>query len=554
MFSSDSFVQIVFANTNDTYYTDGLLKLDLNRYLWLELHEKYDVVYFLSYRDELIYADTLGDYGSSPYEYVQKGLKLFSGSKQKRFLTWMKERLSYKNARYAFVCEASEMCDILENELWNSVLRSAASAEKKTGTLVFVVPPVVARSRRYLMYSNVFGVFPDNIIMGYRSNNNIKDFYSVLKKDKGESCVYLSAFTKERVRAMLQYMMFADMPERYLTSDETDAAAEYIVQYLTNVRLQWNERLFEKSFNLVNPLYDEVYDQLKKENVWSRLMAALERIEEAGGVRRYVKSVVGEYTEEESCSTSISYEKGTFPWKCMSLTPLPEDNGKEGFSLNVSDTLTEIRRELSKPRSCFENPVVAKSADALLLRLNNALAMGDSDTYKRALYSIQFCVHCLYAPKESNSDIEGTIAVLNKYITLSEEVHIASKNIGVAYGDVSAHMDSYFAKISAERKVKEMLLKKYDSVIPVSITSSLRFNYISTSELQDSVAKLFDDIDKRINEVEPEPEIPSRQTAPKTRQKPAAQKPQPQKKQEEEDEEEEYIIDDALSSFLPPTV
>ena len=47
MFSSKELLHLVFADETDTYYGDDLLKLELNQYLWLKLHESYQTVYFL---------------------------------------------------------------------------------------------------------------------------------------------------------------------------------------------------------------------------------------------------------------------------------------------------------------------------------------------------------------------------------------------------------------------------------------------------------------------------------------------------------------------------
>ena len=68
MFSSNDLTHLVFANETDTYYRDDLLKLDLHQYLWLDLHEKYSAVYFLTLSESTFSIKTYGDLKCKAYE------------------------------------------------------------------------------------------------------------------------------------------------------------------------------------------------------------------------------------------------------------------------------------------------------------------------------------------------------------------------------------------------------------------------------------------------------------------------------------------------------
>ncbi|MCD7917264.1 MAG: hypothetical protein LUF84_02220, partial [Clostridiales bacterium] len=73
MFSSSELIHFVFANDDDDYYCGGLLRLDLNQYLWMKLHEEhYHTVYFLSRTDANIFSiKTCGDKKSSSFTVKQ---------------------------------------------------------------------------------------------------------------------------------------------------------------------------------------------------------------------------------------------------------------------------------------------------------------------------------------------------------------------------------------------------------------------------------------------------------------------------------------------------
>lgn len=538
MFSSDSFIQLVFANMRDTYYCGGLLKLNLNQYLWMNLHEKYDIVYFLSKNGDLLYVDSFGDKNASSFSYNSGGFNLLT-NKQKKFSNWMKDQLTLREKKAAFVCEAEDFCNIIENDLWRNAFSAIADIKRRTGTIILTMPPVVEQSRKYLMNSKLFDILKDNTVLYYRGDNIVQDYYSVLKREKSESCVFLNVFTKDKVSAMLECIVFTENKDRYLTSDTLDLMADYLTQYMNNKRLQWKDDLFDKNFNIVNPLYSEVYDQLKRDSVWNRLTKLAERVSKAGGIRRYARESVNEYVEEDSSSVRIFYSHGSSMWKCMSLCPAKYDGKENILNINAVDLLYDICLDLSKPRNSSENDTVSKAIDYFVLKINNAHSLGDIGTYKRALYSIRFFVQCLYVSSESEDDIGKIINRLKEYIDLSYNVCIAKKH----FESFSGGKLKLQKKLMAQYEAHEILLNKYDEIIPASITASLRSSYGSTSEFQTSVSDLLNDLEK----IQEETDVPVSQNEDSAAVSEAVLS-------DTEDYIEEYEIDDNLTNFRPPSI
>lgn len=548
MFSSDSLIQLAFANEGDTYYCDSLLKLNLNQYLWLNLHEKYDIVYFLSAKDEQLYVDDYGDKDAKKFNYDQSFFqKLWGkGNHAKTFCGWMKEQLTAKNKKCAFVCAIDEFCDVFESDPWKKALTDIANIEKGKGTIILTVPPVIEKSREFLLYSQVFDTLRDPILMSAR-NGIIQNYYASLKKDKAESCVFLNAFTKERIHAMLLCVVFEEASDRYVSDADLELMSEYLAQYLNNKRLQWTDHLFEKHFNLVNPLYCEIYDQLKHESVWKRLMRIAAAIREAGSIRQYMAEKRIDFTDEEMAAVRISYEKGTSVWKCMALCPDEKNIPEDDWGQNTADMLLEIHHELSMPRNSRENPCVTEAMDSLLLKLNNARSNGDGGTYKRTLYSIHFCVQCIYASDESEEAVRKIIGLLEDYTELSMEVYRARKHVGGISKSQFSVAETVVNKLKAEKTAQETLLRKLDGIIPASIATSIQHSYTSSLKIQDTVSELFDELEQKLNEpaeyetepiVEPEPEPAAANTTPA---------------EEKEDEEMDIFLTESLFDFRPPT-
>ena len=92
MFSPTELISLVFANKDDLYFGDDLLKLNLNQHLWKELHKTYQTVYFLSAAEKAFTVRTFGDIHGTPYT---PKYSLFS-SEQSKFSGWLMRQLRVK--------------------------------------------------------------------------------------------------------------------------------------------------------------------------------------------------------------------------------------------------------------------------------------------------------------------------------------------------------------------------------------------------------------------------------------------------------------------------
>ena len=88
-------LQLAFADENDRYFTDSLLRLTLHQYLWFHLRERYDAVCFLNESDDGkgFSIRTFGDCDKMlPNDWLHGVQQTLSsaGKAQKIFHKWMK--------------------------------------------------------------------------------------------------------------------------------------------------------------------------------------------------------------------------------------------------------------------------------------------------------------------------------------------------------------------------------------------------------------------------------------------------------------------------------
>lgn len=447
-----------------------------------------------------MYADAFGDVNAVQFNSKHNSLskRLFSGSYARKFLNRMKKQLTNSSNKCAFVCNISSFCNIFEQEQWLETLGELKNLEGRTGTIVLVAPPIAERSRGLLLNSPVFETLGDNVILDARCGE-IMNFYLTLKNGKGEGCVFLNSYTKERISALLLHCIMEQ--DLFYTDGELDIMADYLVQYLNNRILQWEDRIFEKDFNLLNPLYSSLFSRLLKPEIWSRFINIIESVKTSGGLKNYLNNKNVRYAYNTCSSVRIVYEEGSFAWDCMTLYPAEFSSGETSLDLQADKILLDIYNELLIHQNKEENRQIAQSIKDFLIELGNAVHQGDYDTYKRVLYSIQFCVKCICASDEEYREIEKIILALKRYTELSRVVFNAMCICSInsdkeKSGLAEAAADKLMAKYIAEKT----LLSNFDSSIEVQI-----LNFFSGKGNINDINAVLDNLKKDITEKQ-EPE------------------------------------------------
>lgn len=461
MFSPNDLIHLVFADEADTYYCEDLLKPDLHQYLWLKLHEKYSSVYFLTLSENTFSVKTYGDLNCKPYEPPPKFLTWMGGSEMKDFGKWVLRQLtSRRSESAAFVCSLEDLCQAAaEHRDWAGALEDIAGAKARTGIFVLTVPVSVERSRPLLLHDPVFEHLRENAVLDVR-NGALRELYGSLKRNKGESCVFLNAFSWDRVYPVLLHVML-EQPGRFLPQKDMEAVIGYLVRYLADLKLQRDDPLFNSRAPGSYMQFRELYDELKDEKVWTRLVGrSLKERSPADNRAEHAEPAMGFH---------MTRDKSGYAGKCMTLQ-IPNGIRRLDTQGRAVGLLLDIQRELLRPKNRDENEMLAAKAAGFLAKLE-AVAPDDPDTCQRILEAVHFCVTWMYVREsEEEKRVLEIVESLEMYVKISNQYWLARKNVDLyklqnASGTIT---DIKIQQAQKQLEAQEKILRTYQDLVSAS--------------------------------------------------------------------------------------
>lgn len=503
MFSPNELLHLVFAN-DDSYYCDNLLELDLNQYLWWQLHKAgYKTVYFLHGDKNSFAVSSFGDLGAVPYSETGGGFKRLLQSDTKKFGDWMLQRLKEKRTeRAAIVCSMQSFCNTARGEDWNKILGRIAAAEKRTGIIVLTASPEVEESRSLLLSSPVFEALNDPAIMNLR-RDGVQDMYSSLAMRKPDGVTYLNGYTTERMKSMLFHVMM--QKGFYADNKQLYRCAEYLAQYMNNPYLKRKDPLFGQHLYNEYPRYGELHNNtLSNKRFWDMLLGKTKQVFAEGGVKEYLEKISCPYVAESDMQVCVLRRRNSFAGRCMKLWPPLDCDVRDAESASEStfSILNDIYAELLTPKNRKDNPEIAKTVNEFLDKLDSAQGRKDYDTYRRALFAIRFCVRWLSVPPadEKERDVITFSKSLMQLVESSEEYFETTlqlarcRALAINNSAAEAQLRS-FENIARAQYKKLIALEELvtETIIKTEISDSA--NKISTlaSNLQERLGTFNDD-------------------------------------------------------------
>ncbi|MCC8129609.1 MAG: hypothetical protein LIO51_06710 [Clostridiales bacterium] len=418
MFSSSELIHFVFANDSDIYCCGGLLQLGLEQYLWLRLHEQYQAVYFLHAGEQTFSIRTYGDVKSKPFETSWWTQVLRGTTEAEEQGKWLVRQLKGRQGETAaFVCPLGEFCTLLSSDEWRETLEQLSGMERRTGIIVLTAPVTAEGSRGLLLTSPVFDRLRETAVTDARVGGE-RELYSSIQSKKPDSVVYLNEFTRERVRDLLLRLSFVE--GRYLSRQEADTAAAYLALYLNCSEIRQAKPLFGSGSLSWNFQYRELYDHLRKEDVWDCLLAQSRQVDQAGGLSAWL-SKTG--LSAVSAPPGILWGKNSYADRCLRLTVPERLRPDDAAAKRISAMMREIRKTVRSPRNRLESPAMVREVERLLRELDGIQTNGYVGTYERMLYALQFCVRWVYVRPDSESE-KGILQITEKLwevIRLSRE-------------------------------------------------------------------------------------------------------------------------------------
>ena len=551
MFSSNALVHLVFADPMDEYCLDGLLKLDLDRYLWLKLHERFSTVYFLRAADHGFAVETFGDKKANRYEPGQgfmKSWKGFFGGKNEiqRFGGWMLEQMkSMRSEAAAFVCSAEDFCKTAKGQDWEALLRQLAAEKDRTGILVLKMPLETERSRELLLNSPALGQLGDSAISCLRGDS-MQEMFTALANNKKGACSFLSPCGEDGLHAILLRLQLEN-PQHLLTEQETQAAEQYLRRYLRDLRLQQKEPLFRSGEPALYLSFRDLYLQLKNERVWDELLAR-------------ARKQMPQREDELLPAASLPLDRTGIAGRCAVKL------FAEGLSVSDDDKRAKIAERilmnLLTPRSRAENKAVSEALEGFLQKLSSANPE-DKETGQKILEAMSFCTDWLYVPEKSEEE-QTVLALVErqninlelsslKYQTWSNYQNASSSGgdlLGFKLRQMKAQADSY--RLTADQ---------YQNLISTSMLD-LSMSKFSSRDVFEKLSRLEESWRELQSQKEPEPPPDLQEETPqmeeffsrKSQENESREEPEPTETNQTEQAEEESYDPDNIGRLTPEQV
>lgn len=257
---------IVFASEDDRYYTDSLMELDLEQYLWLSLRNTHEKVWFISVAgSKKIKVECFDDKPSDNCELKSRKKKGFFAAGQKEPFEWFTEQ-SEQDDRQAFVMDKDSFRNLFETD--------RNIQEFKNITVVLVLRPKISELREVILEDYPL-IDPFSSYIRELRREKTSDIIFRLHNHYGRDCFFMQSFTKDNIRNMLLYVMFGDT-EKAGSISLIEYMTAYLVYYLNNRSVQWYDSgLFSACRNTsvygICPLYKDIRKALSNDTVWKCL-------------------------------------------------------------------------------------------------------------------------------------------------------------------------------------------------------------------------------------------------------------------------------------------
>ena len=497
MFSSNALVHLVFADPMDEYCSDGLLKLDLDRYLWLKLHERFSSVYFLRGDDHGFAVNTFGDRKAKNYEAGQsflKSMKIFGGKGEtQRFGDWMLDQMrSMRSEAAAFVCSAEDFCRTASGQEWNAVLRQLAGEKNRSGILVLKMPLEAERSRELLLKEPAFSQLGDAAVSSLRGGT-LQPMFPMLAKGKEGACYFLSPAGGEGLHEVLLRLQLEN-PRFLMSEEESKAAEDYLGRYLRDLRLQEKEPLFRIGEPALFLSFRDLYLQLKNERVWNELLSR---------ARAQSKQSEGKLLEPTYLPPDRTGVTGRCAVKLFSEAQLA------GTNVDRPPIPDRILLDLLTPRNRPENQAVSEAMEGSLQKLTSA-DPEDRGTYQKILEALGFCTDWLYVPEKSEEE-QIVLALMERQninlelSSLSYQTRMnyesAAQTAALAGGKL---LDAKLRQMEAQARSIQRMADQYQELISSSMLD-LSMSKFSPKDVFSKLSSLEDEWKKLRTQPEQEP-------------------------------------------------
>ena len=501
MFSAKGPVCLTFGDENDCYYTEDLLQLDLQQYLWMRLHsENYAAVYFLRKKNDDFEITTFGD---TDRQLPTNG---FLWKNTTNILTAQKfweQMLKWTRQGAAVVCPLNDFCQVAEHA---GILRRPSEELNRKGIFVLTASIYAEQNAKSLLQSSAFSEERLNFkpLLEVRRASEQGLYESLSERN---CCVFLNTPTRENLRPILQRILL-EHPSRMAACPDLNRMADQLARCL---REPAPGQSLKKLRALGSPVryasFRDIYRCLQDQTEWNDLLAV---------------SKQEPLREEAHAAENILREPGGWAARCLALR-MPQEAALDAMLRNYAEEgLKQIHRLAASPRNRMENPRIIAAVTHFLAEASTAWNAWDWDTYSRVLYAIGVCLGKV-STKENGEESDAILKIvemLNMNIDLSGQ-HYQNKQAlwdGEKTLDLNSHISQmYLQKLRCCVELEEKQLRIYGSRIPeVVLSFSLHSTLLSASALNQELEQKLEEMTKEVHHlkeiVEEKPSEPEKLT------------------------------------------
>ncbi|MBE6923786.1 MAG: hypothetical protein E7466_00910 [Ruminococcaceae bacterium] len=385
------FAHLVFGESKDSYILPGLVRLELNGYLYCLLKKRgYQNVFFISgldgsFRLELCDQTSRETYQRlmrksgfwnhfSPEDGQERSYALPDGKElSKRLINILK-----KSKDTAFVVRLDTFAEVFGSNLpeLKEFVRTGQKYLEQSGNVLLLQLPVTAGgSMKYLTDSK--GIFSDmdglslcpEVALIQSQGHNVK-LYEQLARDMGERCVFLNEMTLERIRLAVAYIFVTTHPDWSWDEPQLASLSAFVHRWYHSaaLRRRTGPILSENAAGRLETLLEDLADE-------SRLLS----------LRQWMEDVELEQYPLDDNRVLVQSD-GLLARKIKQIR-IPEElysTRPEQGKLAVGK-FHQLAREYQTPRSQPCDPELEKQLMQCLFSLETAANKGDTETFERAV-------------------------------------------------------------------------------------------------------------------------------------------------------------------------
>jgi hypothetical protein len=376
------------------------------------------------------------------------------------------------------------------------------------------------------------------------------ELYTGLKERKRDACLFLNAFTEERLYALLLHLALKK-ESCNLGQQQLKRMAEYLAQYLNNRKLRMQGTLSRSGNGPLsaiisfNPLYREVYDALlDDQNAWDSLVRESEHVAAAENIQQYLALTDCPYVNVQEIAVCVERDQNGYAGKCIQLQIPEEMCGCTVGEMPAEKMLADIQQRCRSPRCAAENDQVVAAIVTFLDQFGRAKRSRDTQCALWALYAIHFCVQWVNlspGSKEVDSVLK-VVELFNTHLALSEAYFRYKKGRrveGNGYAAIfQAKDEAYWNKVQGALTMSETGI--------IGTIQNIYYSGVDLNSVNELVAEMKTSVEELARDMSPQDaDMSSDADLPKD------------ERPEREDKSDDFLYDqyiDQLKSITPPEI